>query len=69
MYSLYISSFAIYFTTFSNDIYLSVDIISVYLKVSMHQWSVLSPQLFTIVMLSPGKKDVVYLMSCGILIT
>ena len=28
------------------NIYLSVDMISVYLKVAMHQWSVLSPLLF-----------------------
>ena len=33
---LSISSSAIYSSTFSNHIYLSVDIISVYLKVAMH---------------------------------
>ena len=50
MYSLSMSSFAIYSSTFSNHIYLSIDIISAYLKVVMHQGSVLSPLLFVVVM-------------------
>ena len=50
MSSLSMSSSAIYSYTFSNHIYLSVDIISVYLKVVMHQGSVLSPLLFGVVM-------------------
>ena len=44
------SSSATYSSTFSKHIYLSIDIISVYLKVAMHQRSVLSPQLFVVVM-------------------
>ena len=50
MSSLSISSSATYSSTFSNHIYLSIDIISVYLKVAMHQRSVLSPLLFVVVM-------------------
>ena len=50
MSSLWISSSAKYSSTFSNHIYLSIDIISVYLKVAMHQRSVLSPLLFVVVM-------------------
>ena len=47
MSSMWISrSVIIYSSTFSNHIYLSVDIILVYLKVVMHQGSVLSPLLF-----------------------
>ena len=48
MSSLWISSSATYSTTFSTHIYiyLSIDIISIYLKVAMHQGSVLSPLLF-----------------------
>ena len=42
MFSLSMSSSAIYTSTFSSHLYLSVDIISVYLKVVMHQGSVLS---------------------------
>ena len=45
-----ISSSATYSSTFSNRIYISADIISVYLKVGMHQWYVLSPLLFAGVM-------------------
>ena len=51
MSSLSISSSATYSSTFSSHIlYLSIDIISVYLKVDMHQGSVLSPLLFSVVM-------------------
>ena len=50
MSSLSISSSVTYSSTFSNYIYLSADIISVYLKVAMHQGSVLSPLLFGVVM-------------------
>ena len=50
MSSLLISSSATYSSTFSNHIYVSIDIISVYLKVAMHQGSVLSPLLFGVVM-------------------
>ena len=50
MSSLSISSSATYSSTLSNHIYLSIDIISVYLKVAMHQRSVLSPLLFVVVM-------------------
>ena len=50
MSSLSISSSSTYSSTFSNHIYLSIDIISVYLKVAMHQGSVLSPLLFVVVM-------------------
>ena len=50
MSSLSTSSSAIYSSTLSNHIYLSVDIILVYLKVVMHQGSVLSPPLFGVVM-------------------
>ena len=50
MSSLLISSSATYSSTFSNHIYLLIDIISVYLKVAMHQRSVLSPLLFVVVM-------------------
>ena len=49
MFSLSISSSATYASTFSNHIYLSIDIISVYLKDAMHQESVLSPLLFVVV--------------------
>ena len=49
MSSLPMSSSAIYSSTFSSHIYLSVDIILVYLKVVMHQGSVLSPLLFAVV--------------------
>ena len=45
MSSLSISSSAIYSSTFSNHIYLSV-----YFKVGMHQGSVLSPLLFAVAM-------------------
>ena len=45
-----ISSSATYSSTFSNHIHVSIDIISVYLKVAMHQWSVLSPLLCDVVM-------------------
>ena len=50
MSSLSTSSFATYSSTFSSHIYLSIDIISVYLNVAMHQGSVLSPLLFVVVM-------------------
>ena len=50
MSSLSISSSVIYSSTLSNHIHLLVDIISVYLKVGIHQGSVLSPMLFAIVM-------------------
>ena len=50
MSSLSISSSAIHSSTFSNHIYLSVDIISVYLRGAMHQWPVLSQLLFSVVM-------------------
>ena len=48
MSSLSISSSVIYYSTFSNHINLSVAIISVYLKVVMHQGSVWSPLLFSV---------------------
>ena len=50
MFPLSISSSAIYSSTFSNHIHFSVYIISVYLKVYMHQRSVLSTLLFAVVM-------------------
>ena len=50
MSSLSISSSAIYSSTFSNHVYLSVDIISVYLKVAISLYSVLSPLQFGVVM-------------------
>ena len=50
MSSLSMSWSAIYSSTFSNHIHLSVYILSVYLKVVMHQGSVLSPLLFGVVM-------------------
>ena len=50
MSSLLISSSATYSSTFSNHIYLSIDIISVYLKVAIHHSSVLIPLLFVVVM-------------------
>ena len=50
MSSLSISSSAIYSSTFSNHIYLLAYIISVYLKVGMHQGSVMSPLMFGVVM-------------------
>ena len=49
MSSLSKSISSIYSSTFSNHVYLSADIISVYLKVAMHQGSVLSPLLFGVV--------------------
>ena len=49
MSSLSISSSATYSSTFSSHIYLSIDIISVYLKVAMHERYVLSPLLFGVV--------------------
>ena len=39
-----------YYYTFSNHVYLSLDMILVYLKVGMNQWSVFSPLLFAVVM-------------------
>ena len=51
MSSLSISSSATYASTLSNHIYLSIDIISVYLKDSMHQRSVLSPLLMFVVVM------------------
>ena len=47
---------------FSNDIYLLGDIILVYLKVGMHQWSILSQLLFALscIMASPVRRVVVY---------
>ena len=50
MSSLSISSSAIYSSTISNLVYLPLDIILVYLKVSMNQWSVLSPLLVAVFM-------------------
>ena len=50
MSSLSKSSSTIYSSTFSNHVYLSADIISVYLKVAMHQGFVSSPLLFGVVM-------------------
>ena len=50
MSSLWISSSDTYSSTFSNHIYLSIDIILIYLKFAMHQGSVLSPLLFVVVM-------------------
>ena len=50
MSSMSMSSSSIHSSTFSNQIYLSVDIISVYLKVVRHQGSVLNPLLFGVVM-------------------
>ena len=50
MFSLSTNSSAIYSSTLSNRIYVSADIISVYLEVGMHQGSVLSPLLFAVVM-------------------
>ena len=66
MSSMSISSSATYSSTFSNHIYLSIDIISVYLKVAMHQWSVLSPLLFVVM---DVRREVVYLPSCCMLMT
>ena len=53
--SLSISSSATYPSTFSNHIYLSIDIISVYLKVTMHQGTVLSPLLFVVMAVVPSE--------------
>ena len=54
MPSLSISSSATYSSTFSNHIlYVSIDIISVYLKVAMHQGAVLSPLLFVVMDIIP----------------
>ena len=50
MSPLSISSSAIYSSTFSNHVYLSQDMILVYLKVGRNQRSVLSPLLFAVVM-------------------
>ena len=50
MYSLSISRSAIYSSTLSNHIYVSVDTMLVYLKVAMHQGYVLSPLIFGVVM-------------------
>ena len=50
MSSLSKSNSAIYSSTLSNHVYLSLDIILVYLKVAMHQGSVLSLLLFGVVM-------------------
>ena len=50
MSSLLKSCSAIYSSTFSNHVYISADIISIYLKVAMHQGSVLSPLMFGVVM-------------------
>ena len=50
MSSMWISSSAIYSSTFYNHIYLPLDLILVCLKVAMHQGSVLSPLLFGVVM-------------------
>ena len=66
--SLSTSSSDIYSSTFSNHIYLSVDIKSVCYKVVMHQGSVLSPLLLSW-MLSPVRRVVVYLPSCSMLMT
>ena len=49
MSSLSMSSSPIYYSTFSNHVYLSVDVISVYLKVVIHQGSLLTPLLFGVV--------------------
>ena len=49
MSSLSICSSATYSSTFSNHINVSIDIILVYLKVAMHQGSVLSPLLVGVV--------------------
>ena len=48
MSSLSISNSATYSSTFSNHV--SIDIISVYWKIPMHQGTVLSPLLFSVVM-------------------
>ena len=54
----------------TNHIYLSLDIISVYLEVVMHQGSVLSPLLLVLSwMLSPVRREVVYLPSSCMLMT
>ena len=50
MSSLSISSSAAYSSTFSNLIYVSIDKILVYLKVSMHHGSVLRLLMFGVVM-------------------
>ena len=50
MSSISISSSTTYSSTFSNHIYLSIDIISVYFKFAMHQRSVLSLLLFVVIM-------------------
>ena len=47
MSSLCISSSSIYYSTISNRVYLSLDMILLNLKVGMNQWSVLSPPLFS----------------------
>ena len=71
MCSLSISSSATYPSTFSYHIYLSIDIISVYLKVAMHQESVLSPLLFVVVMdVVPSEaRSGIYIPSCCVLMT
>ena len=70
MSSLSIASPTIYYSTFSNHIYLSVDIIWVYLKVAMNQWSVSSPLLFSLVMdVVLRRARSVYLQSCCMLMT
>ena len=48
MSSLSVSSSAISSSTISNHIHFSVDILSLYLKVGMHQGSVLSTLLFSV---------------------
>ena len=51
MSSLSISGSATYSSTFSNHIiYVSIDILSVFMKVVMHQGSVLSPLMLSVVM-------------------
>ena len=55
MSSLSISTSAIYSSTFSNHIYLSVDVIAVYLKVVMHQGTVLCPLLFYVMDVVPSE--------------
>ena len=63
---LSICSYATYSSTFYSHIYLSIDIISVYMKAAMHQvhWCLLLSW-----MLCPVRQAVVYLPSCCMLMT
>ena len=58
MSSLSMSSSSIHSSTFSNQIYLSVDIILVYLKFVGHQGSALSPPLSWMLSPSEARSDI-----------